>query len=127
MAIAYQDLYTHTLSLQNKTKEALDIFQRTRDLEEPPDFYEHIKPFADDMLALSDRWQEEAEQWIDKEKPVYMHKQLIWDTHENLQILSMQAFHPKTKEKRFREMIQAVDYVLNGVRQAFDEGIENKQ
>ncbi|MFC5714269.1 YppE family protein [Thalassorhabdus alkalitolerans] len=80
-----------------------------------PDFYGQVKPFADHVKEAADKWRQVSERWIEEEKPKYIYKKQVTDTHENLTILSVTAFQIDTKSKRFHEMVQSVDYVLEGI------------
>lgn len=109
-------LYERTEELRKLNNEALRSFVRIKEEKEaPPDFYECVKPFADKVKARADQWKPLAEQWIIEDRPDYFYIKQMDDTHENLLISSVLAFQPDTKEKRFREMIQSIDYILTGI------------
>ncbi|SFE34763.1 YppE family protein [Alteribacillus iranensis] len=81
-----------------------------------PDFFAEVKPFADKVKESADEWKPLAEQWIVEEKPDYFYIKQIDDTHENLLISSVLAFQSDTKKKRFREMIQSIEYIMSGIQ-----------
>ncbi|WP_240375544.1 YppE family protein [Bacillus piscicola] len=112
-------LYEKTKELQALNQEALAVFIRLSENEEDaPDFYEEVKPFADKVKDTADEWKPLAEEWVVEEKPQYFYLKQIDDTHENLLISSILAFQPDTKKKRFREMIQSIDYIMSGIENA---------
>ncbi|MDQ0299395.1 hypothetical protein J2S78_001815 [Salibacterium salarium] len=86
-----------------------------------PDFFSEVKPFADKVKECADQWKPLAEQWIIEEKPAYFYLKQIEDTHDNILISSVRAFQSDTKEKRFREMIQSIDYILSGIEKEIDK------
>ncbi|SDH06163.1 protein of unknown function [Alteribacillus persepolensis] len=119
----YDRLYEVTEQLLTMNNTALETFRhiKTGD-KDTPDFYEEVKPFADKVQSYADEWKVLAEEWVLAERPVYFYVKQIEDTHENISVASILAFQTDTKEKRFRERIQSIDYILTGVLQALKEG-----
>ncbi|SFL71775.1 YppE family protein [Salibacterium qingdaonense] len=113
-----QELHTTIQLLKKYNDESLQNFTTiAQDPEYTPDFYEEVKPFADRMKETADAWKPLAEQWIIEEKPTYFYLKQIDDTHENMCISSIRSFQSDTKKKRFREMIQSIDYILTGMEE----------
>ncbi|MFB5661719.1 YppE family protein [Alteribacillus sp. HJP-4] len=88
---------------------------------EAVDFETVVKPFADEVKNTADQWLPLAKEWVLEEKPPYFYLKQLEDTHENLLISSVLAFQLDTKEKRFREMIQSIDYILSGIKNSLAE------
>ncbi len=109
-----QELKKLTIDLLGYTTEALDMYENRREDREI-DFYGEVKPFADKMKISADKWQELAEEWLKKNKPDYLHMPQIVSTHENLKIMSIQAFYRDTRKRKFHEMVQSVRYVLGSL------------
>ncbi|CAG9622609.1 YppE family protein [Sutcliffiella rhizosphaerae] len=80
-----------------------------------PDFFETVKPFADKVFDLVQRWEEETKSWIKEANPKNIHVQQVDSTVENINMISVQCFYPDTREKRFKGMLQSIRYVLNDV------------
>ncbi|WP_245947361.1 YppE family protein [Bacillus taeanensis] len=111
-----QQLLLYTKQLQQLNKQAYDQYHnRTKHEGYEVNFYEEVKPFADEVLAISNNWKPLAEEWIADAKPKYVYPIQIHDTYENLTIISVTAFQKDTKEKRFNEMIKSIDYVLHAM------------
>lgn len=85
------------------------------------EFYKKVKPFADEIKELSDQWKELVIQWIKEEKPLYIHPINIYNTHENLNIISVQAFYADAKKKRFHELIESNAFILDNVQRLLNE------
>ncbi|MFB4163372.1 YppE family protein [Alteribacillus sp. JSM 102045] len=117
-----ESLYERTDKLRKLNNEALNVYCGIKEnSDNPPDFYEDVKPFADKVKACADKWKPLAEQWVVEDRPPYFYLKQIEDTHENLLISSVLAFQTDTKEKRFREMIQSIDYILSGIKNVLNE------
>ncbi|MFZ4452323.1 YppE family protein [Salibacterium aidingense] len=111
-----KELYDKTNALKQLNNQALQNYTTiAREPEYSPDFYEEVKPFADQVKAWADEWKPLAEKWVIEEKPPYFYLKQIEDTHDNLLISSVTSFQSDTKQKRFREMIQSIDYILSGM------------
>lgn len=90
-----------------------ELFELSREKKEGPDFFETVKPFADEVHGAVQDWEKNVKDWIISEQPKYIHTQQIDSTVENINMVSVQCFYPDTREKRFKGMIQSIRYVLN--------------
>ncbi|MBP2241335.1 hypothetical protein J2Z40_001897 [Cytobacillus eiseniae] len=104
---------THTLLTYLETLS--NRFVKAKETGEKGDFYEEVKPFADEVKEINDKWQMEAEKWIKTDKPKNIHMQQIDSTYEHVEILSVQAFFPDTSRSRFNSSIVSARYVLNNI------------
>ena len=104
-----------TKQLQQLNQEALQIYEETMKKNQSPDFYTEVNPFADEVKKHADEWKELAEQWIIQSHPKYFYVKQIQDTYDNILYASVLAFQTDTKKKRFHEMIQSIDYILEGI------------
>ncbi|TES57780.1 DUF1798 family protein [Halalkalibacterium halodurans] len=77
-----------------------------------PDFYGQVKPFADSVKEKSDEWKPLALRYVKQYEPDYVYPLQVENTVENLEIISVQSFFPKTGKKRFVEMIKSIDFIL---------------
>jgi hypothetical protein len=118
----HSKLWILTCELLKLVQEADEVYETVRTTKKEGDFYTEVKPFADKMKTISDEWELEAMKWLMSQKPKYIHKQQITVTLENLQIIAVQAFFPKTSYSRFKQTIHSVVYILNEVKRYVDDG-----
>ncbi|WKB37168.1 YppE family protein [Terrilactibacillus sp. S3-3] len=112
----YRRLHNLTELLREKNRMAHDQFvDRTRKEGYETNFYEEVKPFADDVQQLVDDWKPLALAWIKERRPQYLFPQQINDTSDNLTIIAVTAFQKDTRRRRFLETIKSIDYVLNSI------------
>lgn len=116
------NLWILTSELLKLVQQADEVYETVRSTGKEMDFYTEVKPFADKMKSLSDEWEAEAKKWLMSQKPKYIHKQQITATLENLQIIAVQAFFPKTSYSRFKQTVHSVEYVLNEVKRNVHDG-----
>lgn len=109
------ELRAKTTKLIEIHEEVKEIFQRTLESEKTPDFYDEVKPFSDEVKKHADEWLALAKKWMMEEKPPYLYIQQLEDIYYNMLHVSVLAFQKETKKKRFYEMIQSINYILNGV------------
>ncbi|WP_017727978.1 YppE family protein [Halalkalibacterium ligniniphilum] len=107
-----------TEELLRYNREAHDYYLHTVREEEgyEPDFFGKVKPFADAVKVRADEWKPLTLAFIRAYKPNYLYPLQVENTYENLEIVSVQAFYPKTGKKRFLEMIKSIDYILNQLK-----------
>lgn len=108
-----EELLELTAQLLAWNEHTMQIFQKRTERE--TDFYTEVKPFVEKLDAAAEKWKETAELWISEEKPKYIHSVQIQQTYDNLQRSAVECFMPQTKEKRFNETHQAIEYVLNSI------------
>ncbi|WP_409251142.1 YppE family protein [Bacillus sp. SCS-153A] len=104
-----------TSELLEMNDEILKIYKATRERGEEGDFYQEVKPFADNAKEKIDSWREIALQWMKEDRPKNLHPSQIINTAENFEMISIQAFFPKASYKRFISHSQSVQYVLKTV------------
>ncbi|WP_113928614.1 YppE family protein [Bacillus sp. P14.5] len=104
-----------TSELLETNGEILKLYKETRERGEKGDFYQEVKPFADEAKEKIDLWQETALEWMKKQRPKNLHPSQIINTAENLEMISIQAFFPEASYKRFISHSQSVHYVLQTV------------
>ncbi len=102
-----------TLQLIKLNQKALEIYKQHRATQEKGDFYKEVKPFADKVRDICERWEPAAIEWVQKNKPPYINAIQLHNTSENIQMVSIRAFFPESSLKRFMSHVQSVDYVLN--------------
>jgi len=99
-------MYVDTLS---------EKFKNVKETKKGGDFYTEVKPFADEVKYINDKWKEEAQFWIEKKSPKNIHMQQIESVHEHIEAISVQAFFPETSLTRFNNVIASTRYVLQSI------------
>lgn len=89
------------------------------------DFYNEVKPFADEVKRVNDNWRNKATQWVKERKPKNVYVQQIDSVHEHLETISVQAFFPETSRTRFNNLVASSKYVLTSVHQLLKEERES--
>ncbi|MFZ3588702.1 YppE family protein [Bacillus sp. DJP31] len=110
-------LHKETSTLLQYNQELQNIYLEVIDKGQPADFFSIVKPFADKVKVVLDRWEESALKWVKTDKPKYFHRQQIDNMVENITTVSVQAFFPDTKGKRFKELIRSNQYTLENILQ----------
>jgi hypothetical protein len=108
-------LLQNTVLLQEYNQELLEIYTKTYKEGNAADFYKVVKPYAEKVFTVVEQWKVNVLVWIDKERPKYLHPNQIENTVENLTTVSVQAFFPDTKPKRFKELIRSNQYILETI------------
>lgn len=98
-------LFEYTLYISNK-------YEEVRASGVKGDFYAEVKPFADEVKIINDKWKMAATEWILNSRPKNIHVNQIDSAHEQIETLSIQAFFPETSRTRFINYLQSVQYVL---------------
>ncbi len=110
-----------TAQLLKYNQRALANFQLCRQSGESGDFFNEVKPFADKVKEICEEWQPLATQWALTHKPKHIYPIQISNTVENLQMVSIRAFFPKTSLRQFNSHIQSIEYVLNQIWEQLQE------
>lgn len=113
-------MYTELLAKTNILKDLCDqSLKRLEDVKTSEsyevDFYKEVKPFVDSTMEIADSWRDLAIAWIKKEFPKNLHPNQIDATHENIQHISIQSFYQDTKVKRFKNMYESIQFVLDNI------------
>ncbi|GLC86994.1 YppE family protein [Lysinibacillus piscis] len=96
-------------------------FWQMREEERTPDFFAEVKPHADQIHQLLTNWQQEANQWITRNQPKYMHPQQIATVVESMEQFVVQSFYKETSKKRFLDAIHSVSYTLKSFERLVKE------
>jgi gas vesicle protein len=117
----YAALLKDTILLQRYNQELQDIYEKVSELGESADFFTIVKPYADKVKDVLDRWKESVLTWIQVEKPKYFHRQQVDNIIENISTVTVQAFFPDTKAKRFKHLIKSNQYTLDSIRKHIEK------
>ncbi|MCJ7839493.1 YppE family protein [Lederbergia sp. NSJ-179] len=110
-----------TRKLYTYNKEAHETYLRCRESGQKGDFFQEVKPFADQVKICCDEWEPLAVDWSLKVKPKNLHPMQIRNTAENIQMVSIRAFFPESSLKRFISHIQSIDFILQRMLEELDE------
>ena len=116
-----QKLLALTEELLQKTYHIKSTFEEVKKANQERDFYQEVKPFADDVKGKLDQWEPLAIEWLKNNPVKYLHPQQITHTAENLDMISIQCFFPKTSLTRFRHYAESVEYVLKNLLNAIQK------
>ncbi|MGM0899862.1 YppE family protein [Mesobacillus maritimus] len=109
-----------TNSLLKYRQFILERFEQTKGAGEQGDFYEEVKPFADEVKQMTDQWREAALAWLTLNPQRHLHTRQIDATAENLEMVSISAFFPNTSKKKFLDHVQSIEFVLRGLVNAVE-------
>lgn len=90
-------------------------FQEVKHTGEKGEFFSEVKPFADEVKVVNDQWLKSATAWIEEARPKNLYVKQIQSTHEQIEMLSVQAFFPDTSLTRFKNYLQSVQFILKTI------------
>lgn len=100
-------------------------FMQFREQAYEPDFFNEVRPYANQIHELLNDWQLQAEQFIAVHHPKYVHMVQINNAAEQIDQFVVQSFYIKTSKKRLYQSIQAAKYtcetLLSAMREVVDE------
>ncbi|MFE8695701.1 YppE family protein [Cytobacillus sp. FJAT-53684] len=111
----YKELLQLTQTLLDYLDTLSNKYAEVKETGEKGDFYEEVKPFADEVKGINDAWKEEAIKWVKNVGPKNLYNQQIDSAHEHVETVSVQAFFPDTSRSRFNSSIASARYVLNNM------------
>ena len=120
-------LIEQTTKLVTECDEAINRFYKMRELDAVPDFFEQVKPYADELHEFIGQWQQLAHMWIADNKPKYMHRIQIDNAVDAMEQFIVQSFYKETSKKRFIQSVQSVHYTLTTFIRYLKEGEGNAQ
>ena len=111
-----------TAELLEACEQAIERFYDMRERNLEPDFFNEVKPYADNMHTQLQIWRELAYEWIIVNKPKYMHKQQIDHAFDAMEQFFVQSFYKATSKKRFIQSVQSTKYTLTTLMRYVEEG-----
>lgn len=114
-------LIQQTSKLIDECEKCVSRFWQMREENRTPDFFAEVKPHADIIHQLLKEWQQEANGWIEKNKPKYMHTQQIASAVESMEQFVVQSFYKETSKKRFLDAIHSASYTFKKVERLVKE------
>ena len=119
------DLQVITANLLDACEQAIARFYTMRERNAEPDFFNDVKPYADNMRTQLQIWRELAYEWIIVNEPKYMHKQQIDHAYDAMEQFFVQSFYKATSKKRFIQSVQSTKYTLATLKRYVEEGQSN--
>ncbi|WP_316569822.1 DUF1798 family protein [Neobacillus sp. YIM B06451] len=108
-----ETLESLTAKLIDYNRKANETFTKTRERNADGDFFQEVKPFADEVKRASDRWREEASRQAEFLSGVGITQRQIEMAAEHIEKLSIQAFFVKTSRYTFVNSSRTVDFTLH--------------
>lgn len=107
------------LQLTNKLislcQKADQIYENVRSTGKEKDFFDEVKPFADEVHQTCLEWADLMKGWMEDESFKHLFPQQVDQTAQNLSDVAVQAFFPKTSYKRFKSHVQSIQFILQNV------------
>ncbi|SEM83579.1 protein of unknown function [Mesobacillus persicus] len=116
-----EELFKRTEKLLEYRKFIVNRFEEAKASGIKGDFYQEVKPFANEVKQKTDEWRTEALLWLKNYPQRHIHARQIESTAENLEMVSISAFFPETSRKRFLDHVQSIEFVLNGLAKAIKD------
>ena len=110
-----------TERLLQKCDEAQNRFFDAREQNKTYDFFESVKPYADETHEELLEWRTTIEQFIEQHRPKNLYIQQIEHAIEAMEQFIVQSFYQQTSKKRFLQSIQSVKYTLTVVLRKLQE------
>jgi len=111
-----------TSKLIDECDQCVSRFWQIREEDRTPDFFQEVKPHAYVIHQLLKELQQEANKWIQKNRPKYMHTQQIASAVESMEQFVVQSFYKETSKKRFLDAIHSTSYTLKIFERLVKEG-----
>ena len=125
MKEAFNMLQQLTTQIHEECELSWTRFMQFREDAYEPDFFTEVKPYADRIHNMLLEWQQQAEQFIMRARPKYVHEVQIANAVEQIDQFVVQSFYIKTSKKRLYQSIQAAKYtcetLLSALREVADE------
>ena len=115
------NLYTLTNKLLEESLNAVARFEKMREEDRDPDFFEEVKPHADEYRTHLQRWETLAGEYVVNYKPKYFHQMQILNIIDAMEQLIVQSFYKKTSKKRFMDSAHSIQYSLGKLKRYLEE------
>ena len=119
-------LVEYTEKLLKAVEFAVETFYKVKESGVNEDFFETVRPFANEIKAQNEEWKGMAKAWVREAKPVYLNPMQIDTASDHIEIISIQAFFTQTSKKRFLDSAKSVTYILQTLLDALKVEKENR-
>jgi hypothetical protein len=107
-----EEIMNLTKRLLNYNHSFMDYYLDARENGTSHDFHEVIKPFANEVKTVAQKWGSLMQSWLVNNPQKHLHLKQIDTTLEHIDQLSIQAFFPKTSRSRFINANRTVEFFL---------------
>lgn len=118
-----EQLIELTEQLLKYNQDFLTLYTEGRETNEQKDFFEYVKPFADEVAKVNKEWTTRLRVWLDENKQNHLYPHQVDSISEHIERLSIQAFYPETSKTRFLNAQRTVEYFLKEL----GEELKNKK
>ncbi|WP_050180690.1 DUF1798 family protein [Domibacillus robiginosus] len=108
-------LSDQTAKLRNLIKQAKAIFEAGRESGERADFFKTVKPFADEVDAAADAWEQAALLYLKEHPQKYVHAAQIEQAADNARRVGAHAHFFETGRAKFIQSADSALYVLESL------------
>ncbi|WP_088007607.1 YppE family protein [Indiicoccus explosivorum] len=106
--------------------ESRERFFSKREQDAEADFFNEVKPYADEWHLIIQEWKTEADRFIRQNRPKHIHFIQIENAADGMTQFIVQSFYKETGKKRFIQTIQAAEYTLQTLIRAIEETGEER-
>ncbi|MFF2449990.1 YppE family protein [Neobacillus sp. NPDC058068] len=110
-----EEIIDITETLLQRNRLFLEYYQEARETGITRDFHVVIKPFADEVKAVTDHWKGIMKKWFAENSPKHIHIKQIDMTAEHMEQLAIQCFFSNTSKKRFLDTNRTVEFLLQEI------------
>ncbi|WP_046173687.1 DUF1798 family protein [Domibacillus indicus] len=114
-------LRDNTAKLRGLIMRAKAIYETYRETKEEADFFGTVKPFADNMDAAADVWEQEALQFLQEHPQKYLHAAQIVQAADNARRVGAHAHFFETGKAKFIQSADSALYVLESLDNCIQE------
>lgn len=93
----------------------LNYYKEVRQEQKAKDFYQTVKPFADEVKSVNDAWKIDMTLWLKENSPKRLNMNQVNSTSDQIEQLSVQAFFPQTSKSRFLNTQRTIEFFLTEV------------
>lgn len=115
------ELLEMTKKLIEECDASRNRFLKMRELDATPNFFDEVKPYADEIHELVMAWKASAIQWINEHQPKYMHVQQIENAADSMDKFVVESFYKETSKKRFFQTVHSVCFILTTLSRYLEE------
>ncbi|WP_243290021.1 DUF1798 family protein [Bacillus sp. FJAT-47783] len=112
-----EQIVQQTTWLLMKVKDCESRFLKTKASKCEYSFHDQVKPYCDEVFGVLDEWSEGVTRWIDEYRPKYIVQAQIENCKEQLEQLTVQSFFHQSSFKRFKDMKESVQFILESIIQ----------
>ncbi|PJK17739.1 hypothetical protein CQS04_02355 [Chryseomicrobium excrementi] len=118
------ELLETTSFLLNEAERCISRFEKMREQDRSPDFFNEVKPHVNEVDSILDEWVKDSEHYIKMNRPKYLHPSQIHAAQEGMKQFVVQSFYKETSKKRFYQSVHAVLYTLKTMQSELEGTVD---